>query len=529
MTRLRSYRALSSGSGLPHPICLMIVMGLLTSLPAFSQPDILDREVTLSRQSTTMYDLLSQVSRQTGYFFVYDSDLINNQQRVRIGSATLPLRSLLAEVLDDPGLDFKVLDQHILIFQPVVATPGEPAPDMPPEEESSSFVVRGRVIDHETGTPLPHANIMIEGKGLGTISNMEGVFQFRLHQSYRHETMKVSYMGYKSQTFPLELVDGRHIEVMMETDYISMQEVIIRYYDPETIVREALAKRFDNYSNKPVFHTSFYREGVTRNRKLLNYSEAIFKIYKADYGNMLDTDQAVLLKSRQITNADHTDTLILKIKGGVRSALELDIMKSLPGFLDPELMHEVDFSSVDIVSRDGRSMYAIEFEQTNLEFLPVFKGIFFIDMENMALVSAEFEVHPKHIDKSSHIFIARLDRRHSLQFDRIHYAVHYQYVNGRYHLSHVRGELQMRFRPRNRLFSTRYQAFLEMVVGRIDENDVSRFSRRETFRTHTTFIDQDLEYDYAFWGDYNIIPPEKQVTEAFSEIRSKIESIVPEE
>ncbi len=528
MTKQRSYRAFSSGSGWPHPICLMIVIALTTSLSAYAQPDILDQQVTLSRQTTTMYGLLNQVSRQTGYFFVYDSDLINNQQRVRIGSVTLSVRSLLNEVLDKPGLDFKVLDQHILIYMPALAAQEQEPPDTV-AEQATSFLVKGRVLDHETGTPLPHANITIEGKGIGTISNMEGAFQFRLNETYRQYAMKISYMGYKSQTFPLELVDGKHIEVMMEADYISMQEVIIRYYDPEVIINEMLAARFDNYSNKPVFHTSFYREGVTRNNKLLNYSEAIFRIYKADYSNVYDTDQAVLVKSRQISNADHTDTLILKIKGGVRSALELDIMKSLPSFLDPEFMHEVTFSSVDIVSRDGRSLYAIEFEQTNLAFLPVYKGIFFIDMEHLALVSAEFEVHPKHIDKSTHIFIARLDRRHTLQFDRIHYSIHYQYINGRYHLSHVRGDLEMRFRPRNRLFSTRYHAFLEKVVGHIDHSDVSRFSRRETFRTHTTFIDQDLEYDYEFWGDYNIIPPEKQVTEAFLQIRSKIESIGPEE
>lgn len=527
MTGSGSYRLWSKASNFFFRACLMTLLtGLSVSLLAARQ-DILDREITIPRQNTTLYGLLSQISRQTGYFFIYDSELVDNNRRVRTAAVTGSLGALLSAFLDDPGLQFMVVDRHIVIYRrPSIAT-GSPVSLVEEEEfRPGGLLVRGRVLDQASGSPLPHATILIEGKGMGTISNHDGVFQFRLQEQLRDASMRISYMGYKSQVFPLALVDGKNIDVLMETDYISMQEVIIRYYDPEAIVREALSKRPDNYSDSPVYHTSFYREGVLRNRKLLNYSEAIFRVYKSGYGNVYDTDQAVLLKSRKISNADHTDTLILKIKAGVQSALELDIIKTMPAFIDPEYLHELEFSPVDIVSRDGRSLYAIRFEQTMLEFLPVFSGIFFIDTESLALVSIEFEVHPKHIDRSRHIFLARLHRRYQVNFDRIHYTVQYQLHNGHYHLSHLRGDITMRLRPRNRLFSSNYHAFLEMVVGRIDEDHIHRFSRHETFRTREVFVDQDLEYDYDFWGEYNIISPEKNVTEAFSQIRSKIESIV---
>jgi len=525
-----SYRLWSKASNFFFRACLITLLTGLTAIPLAARQDILDREITIPRQTTTLYGLFSQISRQTGYFFIYDSELVDNNRRVRTGAVTGRLGDMLSAFLDDPGLQFMVVDRHIVIYRRPAIAAERAAPAMEEEEgRPEGLLVRGRVLDQESGSPLPHATILIEGKGMGTISNHDGVFQFRVQEPLRHASMRISYMGYKSQTFPLALVDGKNIDVLMETDYISMQEVIIRYYDPETIVREALERRPDNYSNTPVYHTSFYREGVQRNRKLLNYSEAIFKIYKSSYIDEFDTDQAVLLKSRKISDANHTDTLILKIKAGVQSALELDIIKTMPAFFDPEYLHELAFSPVDIVTRDDRSLYAIRFEQTHLEFLPIYTGIFFIDTETLALVAIEFEVHPKHIDKSRHVFLARLHRRYQVNFDRIHYTVQYQLHNGTYHLSHLRGDIHMRLRSRSRLFSSNYHAFLEMALFHIDTEEVRRFSRRETFRTQEIFVDQKLEYDYAFWGEYNIIPPEKSVTEAFTQIRPKIESIVSEE
>lgn len=527
MTKLQAYRNLVAGSNSFRRGSLLSLSFLLSYFSVFAQTSLLDAEISVPRQHTTIYDLFSQISRQTGLFFIYDSDLIDNNKRIRVAATTATVQHILNTFLEDPTLQAKVVDQHILIFRQPTPTNDTPATN--PEEEPAFFLVRGRILDQESGVPLPHATIMIEGQGMGTISNRDGVFHFRLENDMLKESMKVSYMGYKSQVFPLSLIEGKNIDVMMETDYISMQEVIIRYYDPETIVREALSKRFENYSDQAVYQVNFYREGVYRNRGLLNYSEAIFKIYKAAYDNPLDTDQAVLLKSRNISNMEQADTLILKIKAGVRSALELDILKTMPAFFNEAFLDEVKFSPVDIVTKDSRSLYAIGFEQTNQNFLPIFMGILYIDMKSLALISAEFEVHPKYIDKSSHIFISRLDRGYHLNFDRIHYTVSYQLYNDRYHLSHLRGDLNMKFRKKNRIFSTRYYAFLEMVVGHIENNDVRRFRRRETFKTSTTFIDQKLDYDYNFWGNYNIIPPEQHINEAFSQIKSKIESITTDE
>jgi hypothetical protein len=82
----------------------------------------------------------------------------------------------------------------------------------------------------------------------------------------------------------------------------------------------------------------------------------------------------------------------------------------------------------------------------------------------------------------------------------------------------------MKIRRKNSLFSNSYFAFIEMAVGQIDDQNVSRFSRREVLSPRTTFVDLGFVYDDGFWGEFNVIAPEKEIMEAFSNVRSRIES-----
>ncbi len=514
-------------------LCVVMVYGMQAASPSDNDKNkeagVLEQTIHLPRQSATIYDVLSQISRLTGMYFIYDSDLIDNDRRIRLQRSSRPVKEFLSEILDDPALDYLVLEQHILIFRPGEEQPE--AGDTKHDEEvpppaPDHFIIRGRVLESDNGNPLPYASVSIPGKGQGIASNMEGSFSLRLPVELLDTVVRFSYMGYRGREMPLRLLVGRSVDVMLETDYISMQEVIIRYYDPDVIVREALAKRHENYSRAPVYLTSFYREGVQRNTKLMRYSEAVIKVYKPAYTSITDEDQVKLLKSRTITNIEAADSLELKLEAGVGSSLELDFMRNIPDFLDPETMGQYHFVKADIVSYNSRSAYAIEFRQREKINQALFMGVVYVDTETLAFVGAEFEVNPRYINNEQYLFIRRRSRDYVANIERIGYTVRYQLFEGRYILEHVRGEIRLKFRHRGKVFNNNYLAFFEHAVCHIETQDVRRFQRRETMNTHTVFSDKDLVYDYGFWGDYNFISPEKEVSEGLAEIRAKIESMV---
>lgn len=504
-------------------------LALFLPLAGNAQNCVLDEKVSLPRQTSTVYSLLNQISRQTGCFFVYDSDIINNNRRVSIRRSRQDVRSFLHEILNDTTLHFQTIQNHILVYRPVAEKKAVIAPVIEAPAAPTHFTVRGRVLDQVSGAPLPFAAVGLAHRGLGIATNQDGFFQLRLPYAFLEEDLSVSYLGYKSQRLPLQLLLGNQVDLMMETEYISMQEVIIRYYDPRALVKEALERRQENFGSEPVYLLSFYREGVQRNNKFLNYSEAIFRMYKAPYDAPQTSDQVMLLKARNIANVDRSDTLVLKLKGGVQSVIELDIMRQLPDFLDADFMDEYEFANADLVYRNGRSVFAIEFRQKDHVRGPLFMGMIYIDQEHMAVIEADFEINPRYLNQAQHRFVTKRNPNYTSNIEQASYSINYQYYNGRYYLHHIRGELKLKFRRKGQLFSTNYSAFIEMAVSHIEDGNVSRFGRREVLQPSIIFMDQGYQYDENFWGAYNIIAPEASINEALSRISSRIESFVAEE
>ena len=78
---------------------LYFLIGLLLVVAAPLQADdndILDRVIHLSKNRETIYHLLGEVSEQSGYLFIYDSKIINNEQIVKIPGGKYSVRDARA-------------------------------------------------------------------------------------------------------------------------------------------------------------------------------------------------------------------------------------------------------------------------------------------------------------------------------------------------------------------------------------------------------------------------------------------------
>jgi hypothetical protein len=491
------------------------------------QDDILQSEITLPGQNNTIFQILNQVSRQTGYYFIYDSQIIDNDQRVRIRRGTFTIEGLLEVVLDDPSLEYRVIDKYIIIRKPPEIPADEITGDESTPEADEKITIFGKVMDAGSGTTLPFATIALLNKASGVTTNRDGVFNLRLPAVMIDDTLRISYVGYKARSIPVALlVEGTH-DIYLQPDLISLQEVIITYYNPYEILRNALEAKTKLYTDKPAHHTSFYREGVLKGEKVISYSEAVFRVHKTAYHQQAE-DQVLLLKSRNISNLELDDTLILKLKAGVRSALELDVMKTLPEFLQEEYLSEFELKGADIVAFDGGAVFAIEFEEAAHILDPRYRGTIFIDRESLAILQVDFEIHPSYLRKNERRFIPKRSPDHVTRIQSMRYAVQYRNHGGTYHLNHVRGDVEIRIRQKNRLFGQNYNVFFEMAVVDIDTLRTDRFRRRELLNTRSIFSDQDFEYDQDFWKDFITIYPEKRISDALREMNIEIESLIQE-
>jgi len=84
----------------------------------------------------------------------------------------------------------------------------------------------GTVIDEDSETGLPGANIVEVGTTNGTITNAEG--NFTLNTSSRTGSIVISFMGYRSHTITFDLNEASGIgEIILSVDANTMEEVVV--------------------------------------------------------------------------------------------------------------------------------------------------------------------------------------------------------------------------------------------------------------------------------------------------------------
>lgn len=111
------------------------------------------------------------------------------------------------------------------------------SPHFPQEEKPYSTItstnkkdlrimVRGTVSHQENGDPLPGVYLMVKGKSIGTVTDIDG--QYSIDVPAENDTLVFTFLGFIPQEVP---VNGRSIiDIMMEEDVQSLNEVVIVGY-----------------------------------------------------------------------------------------------------------------------------------------------------------------------------------------------------------------------------------------------------------------------------------------------------------
>jgi len=69
--------------------------------------------------------------------------------------------------------------------------------------EAQRITISGRIVDKDNQEPLSFASIGIQGKPLGTISNLQGEFDFHIDNNLRNDILVVNMLGYRTFEQPV--------------------------------------------------------------------------------------------------------------------------------------------------------------------------------------------------------------------------------------------------------------------------------------------------------------------------------------
>jgi hypothetical protein len=509
---------LSSNGIIIKKISGIAILVLLLNSPVYNQVNILDSAFTFRAGIVKTGSALNMISRQIGYYFTYDSKLIDSERKTDMSFTRVKLSSILDSLLDNDSLRYSVINKYIIIYR---IAPAHSAARTATEWDTK--YVTGIITDKLSGEPLPFATIGLMTTGRGTVTNNNGEFGLKITRDCITDSLSVSYLGYFTRKIPVCQALDNNFNIEMEREYISIPEIIIKNQVPQEILRKAYKTISHNYGTTPASMTAFYREAVIKKTDLQIYSEAILQIYKSSYTGSILNDQVKVIKSRKIENIGLKDTLTVRLKAGLSSCLLLDGARNTFDFLNPENYPQYDYRMTDIVTVGDESAYVIEFVQKPGLDLALFKGSIYINTYSYAIVQAEFELNPEYIHKSREDLISYQAKGYSIWPVSVKYSVSYRNIDNRYFLNHVRGDLGFTAKQKKKLFNTTFNVFFEIAITDIDLKNVSRFDRDELAPIHAVFSKTINSYDPQFWGNQDFLKPEDNLLESLKNMKVKLQ------
>ncbi|TYP72204.1 carboxypeptidase-like regulatory domain-containing protein [Aquimarina intermedia] len=391
-------------------------------------------------------------------------------------------------------------------------------------QESSQYqLYTGTIEDKSNNDALPSATVILSGTNISTVSNASGEFSIKVPYQNRNANLIISYLGYKNKTVSLVQLQNMEDAIQLERTVTELDEVSIGERDAKEIMKQVIKKIPDNYLASPIIQTAFYRETIRKRRTYVSLSEAVIDIYK-NPSPLNKVDDVKLFKARKNTDYKRLDTLTLKLQGGPASALYLDLVKHPEALLSNDILDSYIFTMDKSVRMNNRNMYVINFKQHPNIPDPMYYGKLYIDVTTYALTKASFSLNLENRKEASKIFVRKKPARAKVYATQADYTVNYREDNNKWYYGYSKMELAFKINWKKRLFNSVYKLDVELAVTDWKENvEKKSLKAKERLKPSTILSDKASGFSEPdFWGEYNIIEPEKSIESAIKKIQKQL-------
>lgn len=213
---------------------------LLITSSAYSQ----SAKVTLSLKNAGIVEVMDEIKKQSGYKFVYRTDLFKNLGAVDVDASQKPVSEVLRELLQPKGFEFEMVDNAIVIRQAPAVRKETKAP------VTQKVTIQGIVKDSK-GAPLPFVAIMVKGTTTGTMSDIEGNYTLTFDKK-DNAVLEVSSLGYES--LEIAYTGQNSINPVLTESSQGVDEVVVVAYGTRkkgTIAGSVSTIKADKMENVP--------------------------------------------------------------------------------------------------------------------------------------------------------------------------------------------------------------------------------------------------------------------------------------
>lgn len=254
--------------------------------------------------------------------------------------------------------------------------------NLPDLKEGATLKVSGKVVDQNTGLPLPFANIIYSNTG--TTTNMDGEFVFQINYHRAENIILVKFIGYETAAISLE-EDNTNLAVVLKPKTEMLDEVVV--ISADQVLQAVNNYHQINYEYSDQLLSSYYKETVNTGEDCIYLAEGIFDIY---YPTVYSKEKASIFarKTRMKTFAD-MDTVFMPMIHGHATDMINGVTRRTDSFIKQQMLGNYTFTKEGLTWYDGKEVFQIKFEPRTKK--ANCRGTLFIDAESKALIRTEYE------------------------------------------------------------------------------------------------------------------------------------------
>ncbi|MHC2992751.1 TonB-dependent receptor [Pontibacter sp. HJ8] len=170
--------------------------------------------ISITKQNATLEEVFKTISKQSGYLFLYNDELLQQAKPVTLDLTEATLERVLDECFENQPLTYSLVENTIVV-KPVETI----------RKQQADVTVKGKVTD-QNGVGLPGVTIVLKGTNKGVPTDGEGNFAITVPDG--KGTLLFSYIGFQPQE--VEINNRVAINVTLLEDTKALEEVVIVGY-----------------------------------------------------------------------------------------------------------------------------------------------------------------------------------------------------------------------------------------------------------------------------------------------------------
>jgi len=206
---------------------LMLIVCLHVAAKGVSQV------VSIKAKDQPLKSVFVEMSKQTGVSILYNEKELQHAKPVSLYVKNVPLKEVLADLLKDQQLEFKVQNDIIFIERKKVMESFPPP--VAPALDSNMIEAIGIVLNDDTQMPIENVTVTVKGSKQGTMTNAGGSYSIK--GVPRNAVLVVSCVGYVPQEVYVDAEKGgkNGINFIKLKPHVSqLDETVVQAYGTTT-------------------------------------------------------------------------------------------------------------------------------------------------------------------------------------------------------------------------------------------------------------------------------------------------------